>query len=83
MRLYAEAQLADDFGATRTRVEVPTGIAIYPREMFRYPRSWLDRAFNVVHYRRMPRGGHFAAMEEPDLFVEDLRRFLQILGSRR
>jgi microsomal epoxide hydrolase len=75
MRLYAEAQLAGDFGATRTRVEVPTGIAIFPKEMFRYPRSWLEQAFNVVRYRRMPRGGHFAAMEEPDLFIGDVREF--------
>ncbi|HMN21713.1 MAG TPA: epoxide hydrolase [Ottowia sp.] len=74
-RLYAEAQRAGDFGAATGRVSVPTGIAIYPKEMFRYPRSWLDQAFNVVHYRRMPRGGHFAAMEEPDLFVADVREF--------
>ena len=37
--------------------------------------GWLEQAFNVVRYRRMPRGGHFAAMEEPDLFIGDVREF--------
>jgi pimeloyl-ACP methyl ester carboxylesterase len=77
MRLYAEAQQSNDFGALRARVEVPTALAVFPKEMFRYPRSWLDKAFNLVRYTRMPRGGHFAAMEEPDLFVEDLRAFFR------
>jgi pimeloyl-ACP methyl ester carboxylesterase len=75
MRLYAEAQRSNDFGALQTRVEVPTALAVFPREMFRYPRSWLDKAFNLVRYTRMARGGHFAAMEEPDLFVDDIRAF--------
>lgn len=77
MRLYAEAQRSRDFGALGTRVEVPTALAVFPKEMFRYPRSWLDKAFNLVRYTRMPRGGHFAAMEEPDLFVEDVRAFFR------
>jgi pimeloyl-ACP methyl ester carboxylesterase len=77
MRLYAEAQQSNDFGALRARVEVPTALAVFPKEMFRYPRSWLDGAFNLVRYTRMPRGGHFAAMEEPDLFVEDVRAFFR------
>jgi hypothetical protein len=54
---------------------VPTGIAIFPREMFRYPRSWLAQAFDLVRCERMPRGGHFAAMEEPALLVADVRAF--------
>ena len=37
--------------------------------------TWLEQAFNVVRYRRMPRGGHFAAMEAPDLFIGDVREF--------
>lgn len=82
MRLYAEAQLVDDFGPTREKVSVPTGIAIFPKEMFRYPRAWLEQAFNLVHYRRMARGGHFAAMEEPDLLVDDVRQFFGGLPQR-
>jgi pimeloyl-ACP methyl ester carboxylesterase len=75
MRLYAEATLLEDLGPTKARVEVPTGVAIFPREMFRFPRSWIEHAFNLVHYRRMPKGGHFAAMEVPELLIEDIRTF--------
>ncbi len=75
MRLYAEAQRAGDFGATRARVEVPTAVAVFPRELFRFPKSWIERAFNLVRYERMPHGGHFAAMEAPDLLVADIRAF--------
>lgn len=57
------------------RCEAPTGFANYPGETFLVapPRSWADRAYNLVHWADMPRGGHFAAMEAPDLFVEDVR----------
>ncbi|MFT3778586.1 MAG: epoxide hydrolase [Ottowia sp.] len=75
MRLYAESRLADDLGPAKGRVEVPTGVALYPREIYRFPRSWIEAAFNLAHHRRMPRGGHFAAMEEPGLFVADVRDF--------
>ena len=81
MRLYAESRLIDELGPTRTRVEVPTAVAIFPREMFRFPRSWIEQAFQLVRYKRMPRGGHFAAMEVPQLLVEDIREFFGSLGG--
>ena len=56
-------------------VTVPTGVARYPREILRYPRSWVERRYNVVRWADMPRGGHFAAMEQPELFADDLRTF--------
>ena len=56
-------------------VGVPTGIARYPHEILRYPRSWVERWYNVTHWADMPRGGHFAAMEQPELFADDLRAF--------
>jgi pimeloyl-ACP methyl ester carboxylesterase len=57
------------------RVEVPTGFANFPGEKLYAPppRSWCDRAYNVTHWSEMPRGGHFAAMEEPDNFVADVQ----------
>ena len=58
-------------------VTVPTGVARYPKEVLRFPRPWVQRRYNVVHWAEMPRGGHFAAMEQPDLFVRDLREFLR------
>jgi pimeloyl-ACP methyl ester carboxylesterase len=56
-------------------VAVPTGIARYPKEVFRFPRSWVERRYNVTHWADLPRGGHFAAMEQPELFATDLRTF--------
>ena len=56
-------------------VDTPTGVAKYPKEMFRPPRAWVERRFNVTHWAEMPRGGHFAAMEQPQLFADDLRTF--------
>lgn len=57
------------------RCETPTAFANFPGEALYQapPRSWADRAYNIVRWTEMPRGGHFAAMEEPNLFVEDLR----------
>ncbi|WP_084420669.1 epoxide hydrolase family protein [Henriciella litoralis] len=59
------------------RVRVPTGIASYPGDgVYKIPpRSWCERIYEVNHYVDMPSGGHFAAMEVPDLFVEDVRRW--------
>lgn len=57
------------------RCETPTGFANFPGEALYTapPRSWADRAYNIVHWTDMPRGGHFAAMEQPDLYVKDVR----------
>ena len=58
------------------RVEVPTGCAVFPEELLAWPpRSYVDRIYNVTQWTEMPRGGHFAAMEEPDLLIEDIRKF--------
>ena len=61
------------------RVEVPTGVARFPKEVMRFPRRWVEGHYNVTHWTDMPRGGHFAAMEVPDLFIEDVRRFFATL----
>jgi pimeloyl-ACP methyl ester carboxylesterase len=61
------------------RVEVPTGCAIFPREITRPPRSWAETRYNVTHWTEMPSGGHFAALEEPDLLVDDVRAFFSSL----
>lgn len=62
------------------RVEVPTGCALFPRELLAWPpRSYVERLYNVVHWTEMPRGGHFAAMEQPELLVDDIRAFARRL----
>jgi pimeloyl-ACP methyl ester carboxylesterase len=60
------------------RVEVPTAVALFPADIGgAQPRSWVERAYNVVRYTRMPRGGHFAAHEEPELLADDLTAFFR------
>ena len=62
------------------RVEVPTGCALFPAELLSWPpRSYVERVYNVTHWTEMPRGGHFAAMEQPELLVEDIRAFARTL----
>jgi pimeloyl-ACP methyl ester carboxylesterase len=58
-------------------VPVPTGVARYPKEPLRLPRAWVERRYNVTYWADMPRGGHFAAMEQPDPFVDDVRTFFR------
>ena len=60
---------------TDGRVDLPTGVASFPKEILRTPRSWCESAFNITHWTTMPRGGHFAAFEQPELFVDDVRAF--------
>jgi pimeloyl-ACP methyl ester carboxylesterase len=58
-------------------VAVPTGVGRYPKEILRYPRPWVERQYHVTYWNELPRGGHFAAMEQPDLFIGDLRAFFR------
>jgi pimeloyl-ACP methyl ester carboxylesterase len=73
VRLYWERQHAAAGG--QPFVAVPTGVARYPREVLRFPRAWVERHYNVTRWVDMPRGGHFAAMEQPALFADDVREF--------
>jgi pimeloyl-ACP methyl ester carboxylesterase len=60
---------------TDGRVDLPTGVASFPKEILRTPRRWCEAAYNITHWTTMPRGGHFAAFEQPELFVDDVRAF--------
>jgi microsomal epoxide hydrolase len=73
-RLYWEHMHSAESQAAQA-VTVPTGVARYPREILRYPRPWVERRYNVTYWADLPRGGHFAAMEQPELFANDLRAF--------
>ena len=58
------------------KIEIPTAAAIFPAEMSEWPpKSYVDRMFNITQWTEMPRGGHFAALEEPELLVNDLVKF--------
>lgn len=72
-RLYYEMFHAGKFPPTGFRVEVPTACAIFPGEILKPPRAWVERLYAVSRWTRFASGGHFAAMEEPELLVEDVR----------
>jgi pimeloyl-ACP methyl ester carboxylesterase len=61
------------------RSEVPTGLAIFPHEIAPPVRALAEQACRLVHWSPQPRGGHFAALEEPGLLVEDIRAFFRPL----
>lgn len=74
VRLYYESRRDR---SRRDRVEVPTAIAVFPGEIFFSPRKWVETRYNVQQWTEMASGGHFAAMEEPRLLVEDVRKFVR------
>ncbi len=62
------------------RIEIPTAAAIFPAEMSEWPpKSYVERIFNIKQWTNMPSGGHFAALEKPDLLVNDIRKFSRSL----
>ena len=76
-RLYWEMHQARRDSIPHAPVSVPTGVANYPGEMGRTERAWAERRYHIVHWTELPRGGHFAAMEVPDLFRADLLEFVR------
>jgi pimeloyl-ACP methyl ester carboxylesterase len=73
-RLYWESFNA--FGGVT--VSIPTGVSQFPKEIITAPRAWAERSYTDIRYwNELDRGGHFAAFEEPDLFVEEIRTFFR------
>jgi pimeloyl-ACP methyl ester carboxylesterase len=61
-------------------VKIPVAVSVFPDELYQAPRSWAERAYpKLIHYNKLDKGGHFAAWEQPGLFVEELRRGLRSL----
>ncbi len=70
-RLYWESKLA--FFAPKG-VTLPTAVSVFPDEIYTAPRSWTEKAYpNLIHYNRLPKGTHFAAWEQPELFTSEIR----------
>ncbi len=67
--------------ATRTMgyIDVPTGVALFPAEIYVSPRTWAEASYDLRHWTVMPQGGHFAALEQPQLYLEDVRKFYRLL----
>jgi pimeloyl-ACP methyl ester carboxylesterase len=76
MRMY-RANSTIPPGQLARRVEVPSGFSLFPGDIGRPPRAWLERTTNLVRVTELPRGGHFAAFEEPGLYAEELRAFFR------
>jgi len=65
-----------------SRVEVPTAAALFPAELLSWPpRSYAERIYNITQWTEMPRGGHFAMLEQPELLMEDIRKFARTLRA--
>jgi len=63
-------------------VTLPAAVSVFPQELYRAPRSWTERAYpNLVHYNRVEKGGHFAAWEQPELLVREVRAGFRTLRS--
>jgi microsomal epoxide hydrolase len=74
-RIYYES--FRDRATMLARVEVPVGVAAFPQEPWMVPRHWVEPRMNIQRWTDMPRGGHFAAMEAPELLVADMRAFFR------
>src|SRR4029077_1494893 len=69
-RLYWEKKLA--FFAPKN-VQIPVAVSVYPEEIYAAPRSWVEKAFpKLIYFNKLPKGGHFAAWEQPAFFVSDV-----------
>ncbi|WP_327420568.1 epoxide hydrolase [Streptomyces sp. NBC_01230] len=70
-RLYAENK-TPFFGSKG--VKLPVAVSVFPDELYQAPKSWAEQAYpNLIHYNKLPKGGHFAAWEQPELFVNEVR----------
>lgn len=87
MRLYYETEHTRLAAIAAGKIEkantpdvtVPTGCALFPCELTQPPRSWAEQYFNIAQWTEMAKGGHFAALEQPECLVEDIRNFFRPL----
>ena len=76
-RIYYEMRQIGRGALPQEYVAVPTGLANFPGEVTRTPRAWVEHRYNVTHWTNHDRGGHFAAMQVPEIFVDDVRTFFR------
>lgn len=77
VRMYYETTVNPWSLPVGKRVETPTAIAVFPKELSVAPREWAERIYNLQRWTEMPKGGHFAAAEQPELLVNDIRAFFR------
>ncbi len=78
-RLYYESRQRPLSLSRSNRVEPPVAVAVFPKEIAMPPRALAERGLNIARWTEMPKGGHFAAMEQPELLAKDLREFFRPL----
>ncbi len=78
-RLYYEARHSETTIPSSEWVKVPTGAAIFPKEILPPPRETAERMYNIQRWTVMPSGGHFAALEKPQELIDDIRAFFRPL----
>jgi len=83
MRIYRENRLTGEEIAPTARLETPLAYADFPKEVAVPPFSWITRTYNVIQRTEMPKGGHFAALEQPDLLLDDIRKFFAKVDQKQ
>ena len=83
MRIYRENRLTGEGMAPTPRLETPMAYADFPREVAVPPFRWITQTYNVVQRTEMPKGGHFAALEQPDLLLDDIRKFFAKVDQKQ
>ena len=81
VRMYKENQSTLWEMAEGEKVPTPAGMALFPQEIAKPPREWAERSWDVRRWEEMPRGGHFAALEEPELLAREIREFFRPFRS--
>ncbi len=75
MRIYRENRISGEEASTLPRLQTPVAYADFPKQVYASPLSWIKQTYDVVQYTKMPKGGHFAALEQPNLLLDDIRKF--------
>ena len=79
MRIYYETQRNPLVLKEGEKVGAPSAVARFPKDLSFPPKEWAERVMNLQHWTEMPQGGHFAALEEPEMLVNDMRDFFRAL----
>lgn len=73
-RLYWENTVAGTSFFAAKGVKLPTACSVFPDEMYEAPKSWIENAYpNLIHFNTLPKGGHFAAWEQPEFMTAEIR----------
>lgn len=81
-RMYVEGRARPLSFERDEKIETPLGVALFPAELPMPPRAWVERSFNVQRWTMLSKGGHFAALEQPEMMAQDIRAFFRPLRAK-